>query len=243
VARTPPVTVMGSTATTALPVRAIGFKRPKKTGLAALVTRPEAGAILAALIAFVFFSLFAGKFLSSGIIGNIFLLSAELGIVAIGATLLMIAGEFDLSVGSVMGLSSRIAIMLFNAGMPGIPTLILTLTMAAAIGWMNGVLVTKLRMHSLIITIGAMMLYRGIVIRLTGGFPMRLSEQHSILKWFDFNIGVIPGGFLWLLALVVLFAFILNTTKLGNWIFATGGARAPMTHAIKTKKAGAEQWR
>ena len=132
-------------------VRQIGFKRPKKTGMAEFMTRPEAGALLAAVVAFVFFSLFADKFLSIGIIGNIFLLSAELGIVAIGAALLMIAGEFDLSVGSVIGLSSGIAIMLLNFGVPGILQLLITLLIAAAMGWLNGMLVTGLQSKLLIL--------------------------------------------------------------------------------------------
>lgn len=208
----------------ALPIREIGFKRPQKTGLAALMTRTEAGAVLATVCVFVFFSLFADKFLTAGIMSNVFLLSAELGIVAIGVTLLMIAGEFDLSVGSVFGLSSGIAIMLLNAGVPGILAVAITLAVAAAIGALNGVLVTWLRIHSLIITIGALMFYRAIVLGLTGGFPLRLAGQQDFLSIFNFYLGPVPGSFFWLLGLVVVFAFLLTSTKLGNWIYATGGA-------------------
>jgi simple sugar transport system permease protein len=206
-------------------VREIGFKRPKKTGIAGLMTQPEAGAILATFCVFAFFSLFAGKFLTAGIFANIFLLSAELGIVAIGVTLLMIAGEFDLSVGSVFGLSSGIAILLLNAGLPGLPVLVITLAAAAAIGALNGFLVTRLRIHSLIITIGGLMFYRAVLLGLTGGFPLRLKEPEPFLSVFNFYVGLVPGSFFWMTGLVIVFAFVLTTTKLGNWVYATGGAR------------------
>lgn len=216
-----------------LPVRDIGFKRPQKTGLALLMTRPEAGALVAAVAVFIFFSLFAEHFLTGRIFANIFLLTAELGLVAIGVTLLMIAGEFDLSVGSVLGLASGICIMMLNAGTPAIVAILVTLGVAGLIGAMNGFLVTRLRIHSLIITLGAMMFYRAMVLVLTKGFPLRMEDPDPLLQMFAYRITfftsfsdgvIIPVSFIWLLLAMVVFGFLLNSTQVGNWVFATGGA-------------------
>lgn len=209
---------------TALSVREIGFKRPQKKGFARLMTKPEAGALLAAGCVFVFFSIFADHFLSERTFANIFLLSAELGIVAIGVTLLMIAGDFDLSVGSVFGLGAGICIMLLNAGVPSPLAILATLLVAAAIGALNGLMVTQLRIHSLIITLGGLMFYRAMVLAMTGGFPLRLKTPVPFMQIFSARLGdFLPVSFLWLLLLMVLFGFLLNNTQQGNWIFATGG--------------------
>jgi simple sugar transport system permease protein len=205
--------------------RVIGERRPQKTGVAGLLARPEAGTILATVCVFVFFSIFADKFLTDRIMSNVFLLSAELGIIAIGVTMLMVAGEFDLSVGSVFGLGAGVAIVTLNAGIPGPAAMAIVLVVAALIGALNGFLVTRLRVHSLIITLGGLMFFRAIVLAITGGFPLRLTEPEPFLSIFSFWLWGVPGTFFWLIGLVVVFAFVLNNTKLGNWVFATGGAR------------------
>ncbi len=209
---------------TTLSVREIGYKRPQKKGFALLMTKPEAGALLAAICVFVFFSFFADHFLSQRTFANIFLLSAELGIVAIGVTLLMIAGDFDLSVGSVFGLGAGICIVLLNAGMAAPLAILVTLLIAAGIGALNGIMVTQLRIHSLIITLGGLMFYRAMVLAMTGGFPLRLENPVPFMQIFSARLGFLPVSFLWLILLMVLFGFLLNNTQQGNWIFATGGA-------------------
>lgn len=211
---------------TSLSVRAIGFKRPPKKGLALLMTKPEAGAMLATACVFVFFSIFADHFLSERTLANIFLLSAELGIVAIGVTLLMIAGDFDLSVGSVFGLGAGICIVLLNAGIAAPLAIFITLLAAAVIGTLNGLMVTQLRIHSLIITLGGLMFYRAMVLAMTGGFPLRLKNPVPFMEIFSTRLGFLPVSFLWLILLMVLFGILLNSTKQGNWIFATGGEGA-----------------
>jgi simple sugar transport system permease protein len=222
-----------------IPVKEIGFKRPQKTGIAALLTRPEAGAVLATICVFAFFAIFADKFLTERVISNVFLLSAELGIVAVGVTMLMISGEFDLSVGSVFGLAGGIVILALNGGVPGPLAVLLVIILASAIGALNGFLVTRLRIHSLIITLGALMLYRAVLLGITGGFPLRLNEPSGFLSIFSFWLGQVPGTFFWLIGFVIVFTFILTNTKLGNWVFATGGAREAAremgvpTHRVK----------
>ncbi len=195
------------------------------------LARPETGAIAAAVFVFAFFSFMSPLFLGERVLGTILLSSATLGIIAIGVCLLMVAGQFDLSVGSVYGLSSGIAIVLFNAGLPGPAVLALTLVAGLAIGAVNGFLVVRLGIHSFIITLGALMFYRGVLLALTGGFPIRLAEMDQpFLRAFDFLIGPppngwLPGPFFWFIVLAILFHIVLQRHRFGNHLFAVGGNR------------------
>ena len=194
-----------------------------------LLARPEAGVVMAAVVIFVFFAIFAPRFLSVIVMSNVLLLSAELGIVAVGVTMLMVAGEFDLSVGSVLGLGAGMVVVWINAGWP-VPLAIFTaLVVAAGIGTVNGLLVTRLQIHSLIVTLGGLMFYRACVLAITGGFPIRLDVEFPFLELFNFWWGPIPGTFLWFVAFIVLFTIIITSTKFGNWVYASGGGRDAAT--------------
>ncbi len=192
-----------------------------------LFKRPEAGVLVATVVLFVFFSIGSDIFLSPPVLSNILLLSAELGMIAIGVTLLMIAGEFYLSVGSVMGLSSAIMILMLNSGVAAPISMISAILICTCIGVTNGLLVTRLRIHSLIITLAGLMFYRAFVLYITAGYPLRLTEKYTFLKYFyfrwDFMGIIIPGTFLWFLLFLIILAIILGTTKFGNWCFAAGG--------------------
>ena len=105
-----------------------------------LLAKPEAGVVVAAVVIFVFFSIFAPRFLSVNVMSNNLLLSAELGIVAVGVTMLMVAGEFDLSVGSVLGLGAGMVAVWMTAGWPVPLAIFVALIVAAGIGTVNGLL-------------------------------------------------------------------------------------------------------
>ncbi len=205
-------------------VAAISDKRPEKTFIDKLMSRPESGVIIAAIAVYLFFSAFAPHFFSERVSSNILLSSSTLGLIAVGVAVLMIAGQFDLSVGSVYGLSAGLVILSINAGIPAAVVLPLILVVGLIIGAINGYLVTKLGIHSLIITLGGLMFYRGVLLAITEGFPIRLQTPDAFLRAFDFNWHGIPGPFFWFLLLVVIFAFVLTCTRFGNWLFATGGS-------------------
>ncbi len=202
----------------------IGLKRPPKTRLDRLIARPESGVVLAAVVVYIFFAILAPHFLTERVTANILLASASLGIIAVGVATLMIAGQFDLSVGSVYGLSAAAVVFMVNAGIPGWAALPLVMALGIAIGVANGWLVTRLGVHSLIITLGGLMFYRGVLLALTEGFPMRLKEPDPTLSALDFELGPIPGPFFVFLLLVVIFTYVLATTRFGNWLYATGGS-------------------
>ena len=190
-----------------------------------LFRRPESGVVMAALAIFIFFALFAPFFLTINVMSNILLLSAELGMVAVGVTMLMVSGEFDLSVGSVLGLGAGMVVVMLNAGVATPIAILIALIAAAGIGSVNGVLVTRLGIHSLIVTLGGLMFYRAVVLAITGGFPIRLEIEYPFLQLFNFWWGPVPGTFLWFLVFIVIFTIVLTSTKFGNWIYASGGGR------------------
>jgi simple sugar transport system permease protein len=203
---------------------AVARKRPSKTRMDKLLSRPESGVIIAAVIVYVFFALAAPNFFSDRVTSNILLSSASLGIIAVGVAALMIAGQFDLSVGSVYGLGAGVVILCVNAGIPGWLALPIVMIFGLGVGSINGLLVTRLGIHSLIITLGALMFYRGVLLALTEGFPIRLHEPDAFLRALDFSWFGVPGPFFWFLGLVVIFAFILTSTRFGGWLYATGGS-------------------
>ncbi len=211
-----------------IPISAVGAavarKRPPKTRLDRLLGRPESGVVIAAILVYLFFAVMAPHFFSERVASNILLASAALGIVAVGVATLMIAGQFDLSVGSVYGLSAAIIILLVNQGVPGWVALPIVMVFGIIVGTINGYLVTKLEIHSLIITLGGLMFYRGVLLATTQGFPIRLRAPDAFLSAMDFQIWIIPGPFIWFICLATIFAYILTRTRFGNWLFATGGS-------------------
>ena len=200
--------------------------------------RPEFGVLVGFLIVFIGFSLTAERFLTFDSIAGIITVAAELGIVTAGITFLMIAGEFDLSVGSVLGVSGMIFAITATAGIPHIVGLLLALGAAAIVGLLNGVVVVRMGVPSFIVTLGSMMLWRGVILAVTGGFPVRYWGESALL--FALNgrfAGQLRMSAFWFIAVVAVLTFVLTRTRYGNWVFATGGGpQAARTMGIKINK-------
>jgi len=187
--------------------------RPESTSLAALV-------ILFAVFSYLSPDLFPNKLTYISIMA----VAAELGIVSIGVTLLMIGGHFDLSVGAVLGLTSYVCVVLLrDAGLPPLIAGPAAVAVGAMLGAINGILVVGFRIHSFVVTLGTMLIWRGVVIALTGGFPITI-DIPSIFR--DTMSGPLIFGFrmsmIWFFALGGLCTFLLARTRLGNWIQARG---------------------
>jgi simple sugar transport system permease protein len=129
--------------------------------------RPELGASISTIIVFVFFPLIAGR---SGMfapedIMNWTNVSAQFMVLAVGACLLMIAGEYDLSVGSLIGFAGiMIALLTTQAGLPVWAAIILTFAMSLALGAVNGLLVIRTGLPSFIVTLAFLYIFRGLTI-------------------------------------------------------------------------------
>lgn len=141
--------------------------------------RPELGGICGTIIVFVLFFIFAGDsgmFNSQGVM-NWSVVSAQFMIIAVGACLLMIAGEFDLSVGSMIGFSGMmIAIFGVTLGWPIWMAIIATFLMALAIGWLNGFIVVRTGLPSFIVTLAFLFILRGFTI-----FLPQVIERKTII--------------------------------------------------------------
>ena len=146
-----------------------------------------------------------------------------LGILAIGVGILMISGEYDLSVGSNFVLSAYLMALTFNAGLPVGLAIIIALAVGAAIGFLNGILVLKVKMPSFIATLGSMMFLRGIVLIISQGFTQPFRPGGMSEAIFTGSIGRMQAQFLWLLLISFLAYLLLARHKLGNHIFAVGG--------------------
>jgi simple sugar transport system permease protein len=132
--------------------------------------RPELGAASGAVLVLVFFALAApgsGMFATDGVM-NWVTVSAQLGVIAIGASLLMIAGEFDLSIGSMIGFSGMmVAIPTVYWGVPVWLAIVLTLVGATALGALNGLIVVRTRLPSFIVSLAFLFILRGLTLALS----------------------------------------------------------------------------
>jgi simple sugar transport system permease protein len=165
-----------------------------------LVARPELGAVAGTLLVIVFFMVTAGNsglFSAKGII-NFLEVSAQLGILAVAVTLLMIGGEFDLSVGSMIGFSGIvIAIPAAMWGWPVWSTVLLAFGVAVLVGYLNGVVVVRTQLPSFIVTLGSLFILRGLTLGLTRMLTGRtqvsglheLSEHDWLVPFFSNLIG------------------------------------------------------
>ncbi|AJY48149.1 ATPase [Martelella endophytica] len=140
--------------------------RPVPAWRKALV-RPETGSICGTILVFVFFAMIAGNsgmFSAEGFI-NWGTVSAQFAIIAVGACLLMIAGEFDLSIGSMIGFSGIIiALLTVQLGVPTWIAIIAAFALAVAIGGLNGYLVIRTGLPSFIVTLAFLFILRGLTI-------------------------------------------------------------------------------
>ena len=206
-----------------------------------LLERPEMGAVAGALLVLIFFALMvgdSGMFSALGV-ANFLELSAFLGIIAVAAALLMIGGEFDLSVGSMIGFAGvAIAIPAVEWGWPLWLSIVFAFTLAIAVGSLNGVLVNKTGLPSFIITLAMLYILRGLTIACTRALTGRTQvsglgeivendwlaswfRAELFVDWFDWN--GLPVSVLWWIGLTLAATFILLRTQFGNWIFAVGG--------------------
>jgi simple sugar transport system permease protein len=190
-----------------------------------LLLRPEATSLAAAVILFVAFTILSPDLFPYKLTYISFMsVAAELGIVSIGVTLLMIGGHFDLSAGAVLGLASYVCVLLMrDYGAPSLLAALSAVAVGAALGAVNGALVVRFRIHSFVVTLGTMLIWRGVVIALTGGFPVMATIPAGFKAAMA---GPLLDGFkmsmLWFFVIGALGTFLLTRTRFGNWIQARG---------------------
>jgi simple sugar transport system permease protein len=224
-----------------------------RVGLAGRVLgRPEIGALVAAVIIFIFFLVLAPSFRSAESFFTVLYQASVIGIVAVGVGLLMIGGEFDLSAGVIVysaGLFNSMFCWYFGVNLW--VGAVLSLAFCLAIGFLNGYLVMRTGIPSFLITLGTFFVLQGANLGVTKLVTKTVSTldisnidgYDSLGKIFSssFKIGSVTvwGSVIWWIAFVALAAWALQRARVGNWIFAVGGnpdsARAVGVPVIRTK--------
>ena len=193
---------------------------------------PQLASLAILIVVLVAFSMVEPKFFSTRNVSNMLAFMPELGIIALGMCLLLTAGEFDLSVGAVFALGPCIVMMLAqNEVLPIGPALLVGLIVCMTVGLINGLVVTKIGISSFLVTLSMLLMARGAALYLTQGFPLRSWNEPSFwvtLLSGDFYIGGlrIYASLFWFVCLALVAAYVLNVSRLGNWISAVGSNRS-----------------
>jgi simple sugar transport system permease protein len=201
-----------------------------------LLARPELGAAAAAVFVWIVFAVAAGPpFRSPEGAAAVLNAAAPLGILAVAVALLMIAGEFDLSIGSIIGCAGMTIMLLTRQyDWPLWPAIAVAVVLSLAIGFGNGLLVVRTGLPSFIVTLGTLFAFRGLTIAVSRQLTRRtqlggLDEVAGFGPAQTLFASEIFGQFrvsvLWWLGLAALATWVLLRTRFGNWIFAAGGAQ------------------
>jgi len=206
------------------------------------LNRPEFGAVIGAVLVFlVFAALGRGTFTSEGGIAGWLQIAAQIGILGATVSLLMIAGEFDLSVGSMVGAAGLcLGLCLTEFALPLWLSIAVTFAFALSVGAINGYLVVRTGLPSFLVTLATLLMLRGASIGITrqmtgltvvSGIRDQAAEEPLMRDLFTATLytgGPGKGSFnmeiVWWLAVVALATWLLLRTSFGNWIFAVGGS-------------------
>ena len=201
-----------------------------------LLARPEVGALVAAVVILVFFLIVAPPFRSPESFFTVLYQASTIGIVAVAVGMLMIGGEFDLCAGVIVTSAGLVnAMICYNLGLNLWVGALLSLVFSLLIGFINGYLVMRTGIPSFLITLGTFFVLQGANLGITKIVTGSVStpninqmDGYASLKAVfssSFQIGPVTvwTSVLWWIAFVALSAYILQRTKIGNWIYAVGG--------------------
>lgn len=142
-------------------------------------------------------------------------------IVAIGMTMIIISGNIDLSVGSLVALCSVVGAMMMNKGVPAVVAIVASLVIGALAGFITGGVTAKLKLHSFLVTLALMTAFRGLAQTLTNGRPVA-GLPSSFGKIASANIGPVPILVIYMIVLYAIFMYMMKYTAFGRSIYAVG---------------------
>ena len=173
------------------------------------------------IILIIFFSITTSTFLSIDNFLSIALQTAVIGIVALGSTFVIITSGIDLSVGAIVAFSGVMMGFAMQAGMPTFISILIGLLSGVALGVAIGLFITKAKLPPFIVTLGFMMMVRGLVLALTNGMPIS-GLNDGFDKLAAGTILKIPYPVIFLIVLAVVLGFVLKNTKIGKYVYAIG---------------------
>jgi ribose transport system permease protein len=198
--------------------------RPTTVRLARkLIESPEAGVIIACVLVFVVIAINAPTYTSAGNLQVMGRDLAQVGILAIGESIVILTGGIDLSVGALAGLAGIMTAWLnVQGGMPAPLAIVLTLLICAVIGFWHGAMVTRLNVPPFVITLVTYTVAQGMALAITTGSPINgISPLFSNLS--QFYLGEVPVPALIFIGAAILAWFALERTYIGRQIYAVGG--------------------
>jgi simple sugar transport system permease protein len=218
-----------ASAQAAQPRPAIAGTAPGRAAVKTLLAKPEAlpGGLL--VIGILLFWLWNSNFLTAVNLSGILAYTPELGLLALGMTMLLTAGQFDLSVGAVFGFTPLLVFILINNdGVPVPLAALIGVAVAAAIGFINGFVVTKLGISSFLVTLSTQLIVSGGAVYMSSGFPQSTASVNSWIRPLLVGSFTISGlrlyaSLAWFLGIAIVLWYLLTQTRLGNWVMATGG--------------------
>lgn len=175
------------------------------------------------LVIIAFFVIFAPNFATLNTAGAIGRITAVVTIMAVGMTFVIVCGEIDLSVGSHVSFAAMVVAMLLYNGVPGWIAAPAVLLLGACVGSVNGLIVTKLRIPSFLVTLGMLSVLRGLALSFTGSMPVPIVNKGYVEVMAGGTLLGMPAPIWWTLATVIVGFYLLHLSVFGRRALATGG--------------------
>ena len=199
-----------------------------------VLVKPEVSTFIMFIVIMVGFYFANPRFLDERNIRIVMGITPEYIIVAIGIAILMISGEFDLSVGSVFALVPMAIVQLTHQGFNIWLSIALGLSIGIVIGFINGFITLRFGIPSFIATLGMLYIARSLTTVATAGFPPPFPHELPN-EMFVYQFELFRASLYWSLLVAVILGILLHRSNLGNWIYATGGdVIAASSMGIKT---------
>ena len=184
----------------------------------------EAMLYIAFIALIILFSVASPVFLTVSNFENIGRQTALVSIIAVGMTLVIIAGEFDLSVGSVLALSGVVSALAMKYGDQNwLAGALAALGTGAFVGWVNGALTTHFRIPSFLITLGSLGIARGLAMLLTNTRPVIVTSETYYAIFGEGHLLGIPIVIIWTIIVAIAGIVLLHFSTYGRRVYATGG--------------------
>jgi ribose transport system permease protein len=187
-------------------------------------TLAKQGILVAFILFMIVFSFMSDRFMTTGNVMSVFRQATIVGVMALGVTIVVIGGNLDLSVGSMLSFATVLVVDLHDKIGPelAIPVMVLA---TLCLGAVNGFLIGILRLNSLIVTLGMLSVIQGLVLIYSGGQNVDIANQSD--TWFRvFGRGAIMGiatPIILFAGLALFFHILMTTTAFGRRVHAVGG--------------------
>jgi ribose transport system permease protein len=198
-------------------------ERKRTNSLLAFIKHREMNILAVLIIVGVIISLFSPYFLTINNIMGVSRTISITAIMAIGMTMVIITGGIDLSVGSIMGLSSLMTALMFQNGYPTVAAVTIGVLVGVIAGLLNGLLITKVNLPPFIATLGTLSIGRGLIYIITKGFPITPDIPESYSYIGQGYLGFVPIPVIAMLFLMIVFSVIMSRTRFGRHVYAIGG--------------------